>query len=327
MKEIVYLNENSARWQEFEQILYSHQKNNPDLIADLFIQITDDLAYSRTYYPNSATTQYLNSLALKTHQLIYKNKRTESNRIVRFWKYEYPLLFNECHRYVMYSFIVFAVSMLIGFISSANDNTFVRLILGDDYVTYTEYNIQRGEPTAIYEAQNQADMFLGITINNIRVSFMAFVAGIFLSIGSGWILFLNGVMIGSFFYLFYPHGVLPTALSVVFIHGTLELWAIIVAGGAGFLIGNSILFPGTYPRKTSLMRGAKKGGKLVLGLIPLFIVAGFFEGFITRLSHAPLVFRLAIIFASVAFIVWYFFIYPNQMKKMKFAKFMKAESK
>lgn len=313
MKEIVFLNRNANRWKEFEKILSSGYDTRPDVLSDLYIQITDDLSYAKTYLPASKTTKYLNSLAMKAHQIIYRNRKESLSRIISFWKTELPVIFKGSWKYMLYSFMIFFISFLTGVVSTAYDDTFVRLILGDSYVNMTLENIEKGDPMAVYKKMNQVDMFLGISLNNIRVSFLAFVLGVFLSLGSGYVLFMNGIMLGTFQYFFYQQGLLGESILTIWIHGTLEIFAIIVAGGAGLMLGNSILFPGTYKRSVSFMMQAKKGIKICFGLIPVFLVAALLEGFVTRYTNMPDMLRLLIIIGSLIFIIWYFFIYPYML--------------
>ncbi len=314
MKEISFINSNAERWQNFENIIDNPLSlEKPDVIADLFIQITDDLSYSRAYFPQSRITQYLNSLASRTHQIIYRNKKEKTNQIVKFWLYDFPKIIFEKKKYIAFALIVFLVSIGIGILSAAYDDTFVRLILGNRYLEMTLENIEDNDPMAVYKKVNQTEMFLGISINNIFVSFYAFIFGIFLSIGTIYILFSNGIMIGSFLYLFYQHNLLKICILTIFIHGTLELFAITVAGAAGMLMGNSILFPETFSRTTSFKFAAQNGIKMTFGLIPIFIVAGFLEGFVTRYTEMPNIFKAFIILSSFAFIIWYFVIYPEKL--------------
>ena len=319
MKEITFLNQNADKWQQFESLIDTKGNSNSDLMADLFIQLTDDLSYSKTNYPKSKTTQYLNSIAASVHQEIYKNKKEKSSRIISFWKYELPFIFKNSQKQLFYAFLIFAVAMLIGIVSAAYDDTFVRLILGDSYVNMTLENINKGDPLAVYKSMNQINMFFGITINNIRVAFICFALGLLFSFGTGVMLLYNGIMLGAFQYFFYAKGLLLKSVLVIWIHGTLEISAIIIAGCAGLVMGNSILFPGTYSRGVSFIRGAKQGVKIVIGLVPIFITAGFFESFITRYSQMPMWLSLTIIGSSVLFITWYFIIYPillnNKVRK------------
>lgn len=315
MKEIIFINRNTNRWKAFEDLLNGPDKDNPDKLADLFVQITDDLSYARTYYPKSTVVKYLNNLAYRSHQLIYVNKKENKKRLKYFWVKEFPLHIYGVRKYIVYSLLIMFVSMTIGVVSTLNDTTFVRLILGDTYVNMTLHNIDQGDPMAVYKEMNQADMFLGITFNNILVSIYAFLFGLFFSIGTAYMLFNNGVMLGAFLTFFWQKGLLGTAMLTIWIHGTLEIFAITVAGAAGIILGNSILFPGTYSRLTSFKNGVKKSLKTVLGVTPLFVVAGFLEGFITRYTETPVSIKLGIIALSLIFIIWYFFIFPVKLFK------------
>jgi uncharacterized membrane protein SpoIIM required for sporulation len=202
------------------------------------------------------------------------------------------------------------VAVLIGVVSSAYDDTFVRLILGDGYVNMTLENIEKGDPMAVYKKMNGVDMFFGITFNNVRVSFLAFIGGTLLSFGTAYFLFTNGVMLGAFQYFFAGHGLLWESARVIWIHGTIEISAIVIAGAAGFVIGNSILFPGTYSRLLSFRMGAMRGLKIAVGLVPLFVAAGFLESFVTRLTEMPWAVSVFIIGSSAAAVVYYFVVYP-----------------
>lgn len=317
MKEITFLQKNSERWKEFESIINSGEKPDPDNMASLFIQLTDDLSFAQTYFPNSKTTHYLNQLTSTAHQKIYRTKKESKSRILSFWKTEYPLVIQAHKKYILYSFLIFFISILIGIVSTAYDPDFTRLILGDAYVNMTIENIEKGDPMAVYKSMNEADMFLGISLNNIKVSLLAFTLGVFLSVGTGLILFYNGVMLGTFQYFFYKYDLLFDSVRTIWIHGTLEIFAIIVAGAAGLTMGNSILFPDSYSRLKSFQRGARDGLKMVLGLVPVFLIAGFLEGFVTRHTEMPVNTSLAIIGCSLLLIIFYFFYYPYTLKLTK----------
>ncbi|MCG8389488.1 MAG: stage II sporulation protein M [Cytophagales bacterium] len=315
MREAAFVKQNLEQWQEFEKLLENEKAVGPDRLAEIFIQVTDDLSFSRTQYPKSDTTQYLNNLASKIHLEIYKNKKEDKKRFIAFWKYELPFLFKNAHKQLFYAFSIFTVAILIGVTSVANDENFIRLILGDGYVNMTLENIEKGNPLAVYGKTNEADMFFAITFNNIRVSFTAFAAGLLLSIGTGFILFQNGLMVGAFFTFLGQKGLLADSLLIVMLHGTLELSAIVIAGAAGFVMGNSILFPGTYSRLESFKIGAKKGLKIIMGLMPIFIVAGFIESFVTRYTFMPWPIKLVIVVISAIFIIYYFIVYPIKLHR------------
>ncbi|RSK24336.1 stage II sporulation protein M [Hymenobacter metallilatus] len=308
MREAVFLRQNEARWKQYEQ-----QATGPEDLAARFIALTDDLAYAQTFYPGSPTTRYLNDLAARQHQALYKNKPESTSRFREFWRRELPLLVARHHRTLAVSLVLFALFTAIGALSAAYDDTFVRVVLGDAYVNQTIENIERGDPMAIYKSGGETMMFLGITANNIYVALATFALGATLGLGTVYLLFRNGLMLGSFQYFFYQKGVLLPSVLTIWIHGTLEISAIILAGGAGLVMARGLLFPGTYTRAHAFRESARDGLKLAIGLVPIFIVAGFLEGFVTRHTEMPLWLSLLIIGSSAAFIIWYFLLYPRRL--------------
>lgn len=311
MREALFLKQNKERWASYEQ----EPTNDPDQLAERFIQLTDDLAYARTFYPKSKTVQYLNGLAGGIHLAIYKNKKEKQNRIIEFWKYELPLVMAKNQRALLYAFLFFICFVMIGVLSAHYDENFIRLILGDGYVNMTNENIEKGDPFGVYKSQDPMIMFLSIAFNNIFVSFRVFVMGLMLGVGTVYGLFYNGIMLGSFQYYFFSKGLGFDSILVVFIHGTLEISAIIIAGAAGLILGNSILFPKTLTRMQSVIRGAKDGVKIIVGLLPVFLLAAFFEGFITRHTDMPVWMSSFILLASLFFIIYYFVIYPRKLMR------------
>ncbi len=317
MREATFIKQNKDKWTKFENVLVSDMAISPTELGDLYIEITDHLSYAQTLYPNSNTHQYLNQLASKAHQKIYKTKKESKGRFINFYKHEFPAMFYQYLPQLGVSFLIFLVFSLVGAYSAATDGAFVRSIMGDAYVNMTLENIEKGDPMAVYKQMNRVDMFLGITVNNIRVALTAFSLGVLLGLGTFYILMSNAVMLGSFQYFFYDQGLLWESARTIWIHGTIEIAVIIVAGCAGIVLGNSILFPGTYTRLVSFQKGAKAGLKILISTIPFFIIAGFLEGFITRITHLPDMFNVTIILASLALIIYYYVILPIQIHKQK----------
>ncbi len=315
MREAAFVKQNKDKWLQFENVLSNNISINPNQLSNLYIEVTDNLSYAKTFYPNSATESYLNQLAAQAHQKIYTTKKESKNRIVTFYTKEFPLLFYNYQQQLLISFLVFSFFVLVGAFSAANDGDFVRSILGNAYVNMTLDNIEKGDPMAVYKEQGAINMFLGITINNIRVALMAFIYGILFGVGTLYILMQNGIMLGSFQYFFYDKGLFWESVRTIWIHGTIEISVIIVAGCAGLVLGNSILFPKTYTRLESFKRGAKNGIKIVISTIPFFIVAGFLEGFVTRHTEMPDWLAIFIIGSSLFLIVFYYIVYPVQLHK------------
>ncbi len=310
MKEVTFIRQNIEKWRGYESIAEDMAVSTPDDVADAYIDVTSDLAFSQTHYPQSRITKYLNNLASAIHNNIYRNKRERWTRIVTFWTQEMPLTMWEARRELRLSFAIFLFSALVGMVSQLIDPEFSRLILGNAYVEMTIENIENGAPMAVYDGSPEGSMFMGITMNNIYVSFIAFVMGLLTSFGTGFIIFRNGVMLGAFQTFFAQYGLLGESALAIWLHGTIEISAIIVAGAAGLAMGNGWLFPGTYKRLYSFRRGAKRGLKIVMGTVPLFITAGFIESFFTRHTEWPDALRLTIILLSLAFIIFYYIVLP-----------------
>lgn len=310
MKEVTFIRQNIEKWRDVECIVENTIDAGPDRQADAYIDLTTDLAFAQTHYPKSRITLYLNNLASALHNQIYRNKRESVSRLLTFWTREIPQTIYESRRALLASFLIFAVSVIIGAVSQLGDDSFCRLILGDQYVDMTLRNIENGSPMAVYDGGGETEMFLGITFNNIKVSFVVFVMGVLTSLGTGFFLLQNGVMLGSFQTFFFQHGLGFESMLAIWLHGTLEIWAIIVAGAAGITLGNGWLMPGTYGRMTSFMQGARRGLKIIVGTVPVFITAAFIEGFATRHTEWGTLPRLAIIGSSALFILYYYFYLP-----------------
>ncbi len=309
MRETGFIKQNKEKWKEFEKTL-DYKDRDPDKLNNLFIQITDDLSYSRTFYPNRSVRVYLNNLAQQIFYSIYKNKKTQWSRLIYFWTDELPQLVYNAKKEFRFSLFLFLLAFAIGAFSSAMDPDFPRVILGDSYVDMTIENIESGDPMAVYKQRGEFGMSLGITANNLYVAFFTFVLGVFFGIGSGAILVSNGVMVGAFQYFFIDKGLFWESFLTIWTHGTLEISAIIIAGAAGMTMGRGLVFPGTLTRLQAFQISARRGLKLMMGIAPIIILAGFIEGYLTRYTQTPDFIRALFILVCLFFIIGYFVILP-----------------
>ena len=315
MREAAFARQNKDKWLKFESVLRNNVQMHPDELSALYIEVTDHLSYAQTFYPHSNTLKYLNGLSVLAHQKIYKTKRESRKRFITFYTHEFPLFFSQYQKQLLIAFVTFALFSIVGAFSAATDGNFIRLILGDGYVNMTLENIKNGDPMSVYKEMEETSMFLGITVNNIRVALMAFSYGALLCLGTLYIIMRNAIMLGSFQYFFYDQGLLWESARTIWIHGTIEISVIIVASCAGLVLGSSILFPGTYTRLQSFVRGAKAGLKILLSTIPFFIIAGFLEGFVTRHTEMPDWLAILIIGGSLYLILFYYVFYPLKLKR------------
>ncbi len=311
MREIAFIKQNKEKWLEFEQAIFGKAKKNPDEMANLYIQLMNDLSYAQTYYKKSKTVTYLNYLASQIYQKIYKTKRTESNRLIYFFKTEVPLIVYDYKRYLVYAFVLFFATVAFGAISAKHDENFVRLILGDGYVNETLQNIKEGNPVAIYKSGSNWGSFIGITVNNLYVGMCCYILGIFGGLGTFYFSLKNAIMLGSFQYFFYQQGVFWKSVRGIWIHGSMEIFGIVIETAAGYILGASILFPKTFSRLNSFKIGFKNSFKILVSTVPFTIAAGFLEGFITRYSiDTPNWLSGFIILFTLAIISFYYLVYP-----------------
>lgn len=312
----MFIKRNVDKWNQ-----YQHEKtDDPDETAERFITLVDDLSYAKTFYPQSKVTRWINGIAAGIYLNIYKNRKEKYSRVFTFWKYELPFLLKRYHKILLFTFIMFALFVFIGVFSSIKDETFIRGILGDRYVDMTEENISKGDPFGVYKSDKPFLMFVTIAINNIAVAFVMAIGGLTLGLVTLVFMWKNGLMIGCFEYMFFAKGLGMNSVMVIWIHGTLEILSIIISSAVGFIIASSILFPGTYSRLISFKRGIKDALKIMIVLVPIFIIAALLESYVTHLmsstyekgsnSGLPVWASASILIVSLIFIVWYFVIYP-----------------
>jgi uncharacterized membrane protein SpoIIM required for sporulation len=314
MQETEFIAQNKEKWKEFEDVLKSDNKD-PDRLTSLFIETTDDLSYSRTFYPNRSVRVYLNGISQKIYQAIYKNKSKGKNKFKKFWQEELPSALWYSRKTLLLSFIIFSVGILIGVVSDIFYPNFSSIVLSPQYVAMTEENIASGDPMAVYKDSEPFSMFLRIGQNNIMISFGCFVLGLLWGVGTTYALLSNGVMFGAFMHFFFTRGLQKESILTVMQHGTLELSMIILSGSAGFILAKGLLFPGTYSRLDSLILSARNAIKIMIAVFVLLVYAAFIESFVTRLTDLPDAVRISSILLSLSIVIGYFVWYPYYQYK------------
>lgn len=311
MRETNFIKQNETKWKDFEEQIKQNKKD-PDKLNNLFIQVLDDLSYSRTFYRFRSVRVYLNNLAQELFLNIYKNKRSRFSKFVNFFKEELPAQIYRSRKEFLVSFFVFIAAVIIGVVSTKHDPEFAKIILGSDYVAETENNIAKGDPMGIYKNEEEMGMFFSIALNNLKVSVIIFLLGMFFSAGTISVMVYHGIMVGTFQYFFYQKGLFIDSFLTIWLHGTLEMSCMVIAGAAGITMGNGLVFPGTYTRLQSFMLSSRRGVKIMLGIAPIIIFAAFIESFVTRYTELPTIIRASLIAVSLFFILGYFVFYARK---------------
>ena len=269
-------------------------------LALLYRQTAADLATAREDPASAELAAYLNGLLGSAHNVIYAAPSARLRSIVRFFAQTVPAIFRATWRYTAASTAIFIAGALGGIALTVADPGFERFILGGQMMD----TIERGEmwTHSILAVKPLASS--AILTNNLSVAFAAFATGIFAGVGTVWLMLFNGVMMGTIGAACHRAGMSLSLWSFVAPHGALELPAIVIAGGAGLLLGRGVLVPGTRPRRESLAAAAATAIRLLLGVIPLLLIAGILEAFVSPVDLAPAA-KLAIGAAMATLLVLY----------------------
>ncbi|MEY4934778.1 MAG: hypothetical protein RIS64_1137 [Bacteroidota bacterium] len=319
MRETQFIRQNEQKWSEFEEIL-AETSPEADRLHDMFVQVTDDLAHAQTFYPSRKVRAYLNGLAQNVFTQLYQRRRSPLKRLKYLLLEELPQVVYESRRDFTISVVLFLIAWMIGAFSSYMDTEFPKIVLGEDYVRMSIENAKSNDPMKVYKTSPNFDMAGYIMINNIFVTLRYFIMGIFTGIGSAAYMMYEGVRLGAFFEMFRQMGHWKEAQLTVWMHGALEISAIIIGTAAGITMGKGWLFPGTYTRFQSFKRASKRGITIMVGVTIMLIFAAIIEGFITRYTQLNDLARGLFILSCFASILFYYGWYPRYKAHKGFAQ-------
>jgi uncharacterized membrane protein SpoIIM required for sporulation len=313
-----WIEKHKPYWNQLERLLRLSGKSGLNSLKSselrdlsmLYRQIASDLAAVREDPSSLEFTRYLNQLLVRAHSAIYTGRKTGYRGIITFFSQSWPLIFRKNLAHCLIAMAVFCSSALIGASITFKDPDFKLRVLSQTMVEKIEQKQMWTQ--SILSIKPQASS--RIMTNNISVSFLTYALGITAGVGTLFELLLNGLMIGVVGSACWAAGMSAKLWSFLAPHGVLELPAIFIAGGAGLKIAQGLLFPGILPRKESLMRAGRQGTLLVLGTIPLLIVAGVIEAFVSPDANLPIPFKFAMAAALFALLLYYLFAYqPSRL--------------
>ena len=255
----------------------------------LYRQAAADLSAVRTDAASRTLEAYLNRLVARAHNFVYSGRRFSARSVGRFFAYEYPRLFRRLLPYVTVSVILCLAGTLFGVIVTVLRPDFMHAMIGPKMVDTIEHHKMWTDSILGLEPQASS----AIMTNNISVCFMTFASGITAGIYTIFLLVSNGFSIGVIFTACVQHGMGWNLGSFMAAHGALELPSIFIAGGAGLRLAAGILFPGYLRRRDALALAGSEAVRLVAGTIPLLIIAGTLEGFLSP-SAAPMAIKFSV---------------------------------
>lgn len=279
-----FVSAHRADWEALEKTLATCQgprgPRTPvelETLHDLYLKVTQHLSFCQTYFPDIQTTSYLNDLAVRAHNTLYRGQVTSRRQIRDFFGRTFVRLLSECRVFIIIAAALFGAGGVAGFLA----------VLADPLNLYTVISPEIAaaiDPAALGRYDHPIDsaaMSAQIMTNNMRVAILAFAGGATLGLLTVYLLLYNGLLIGALAAVYWSYGNFYDFWAFIVPHGMIELTAIFIAGGSGLLMGYRVLVPGIYLRSYRLKTQALQSVQLLLGTIPLFIIAGLIEGFIT----------------------------------------------
>ena len=290
-----FINERKTAWQRLEGLLHlvdrmSLRKLHREEVRELgriYRRTASDLAIARAESRDPRLINYLNSLVIRAHGRIYRADAQGGRRIRNFFARDFPQTFRRTWRYTALSFVVVLVFSVGSFIGTRLDPEFSEFAGISPYFREVVIN----KRTHWWQDLNEANQIGSSQIftNNIRVTFYAFAYGAMLGVGTLCILAFNGAMVGAILALTYRAGFGNDLVAFMVGHGVIELSCIFISGGAGLLIGSALLMPGDLTRGDALKSRGLEAIYLVVGCVPLLVVAGIIEGFISPAPISPII--------------------------------------
>lgn len=290
-------------WEQLTALLNRSQRGLVDLSAEelgdlgrLYRQATSDLAVARRDFPRHRVVDYLNGLVGRAHGVVYAGKSTRGREALAFFTTTFPRLFRATWGYSFAAFLMFFLPALVSFVITYRNPDSATLLFPGIEDTITDIRQGREWWKSVNDDGRAASASFIMT-NNIRVAFIAFAGGVLLGLLSLYILAQNGIMLGCVAGASQAFGFAPNLWGFVAAHGVIELSVIFFAGGAGLQLGWSLVRPGLLTRRAALIVATRRAAQLLLGCVPLLVIAGTIEGFISP-SDLPLALKLVVSLAS-----------------------------
>lgn len=312
-----FINNFRPEWQQLENQILAMNKGKRHLtnkeiknFHQSYLKVTQSLSYSQTYFPEEEVTFYLNELVAKAHNLLYRDTVTSKSQFRHFFSRTFIKLLTEQRNFVLLAMILFLIGGVGGFLS----------VLSDPLNLYTILPAQITESVdpeflgASDGMSGSSFMSASIMTNNIQVAFLAFAGGLSFGLITVYVLIYNGIIVGALAALFWHSNMTYEFWAYILPHGMIELTAIFIAGGAGLLMGYKLFVPGSYKRSYQLKVQAIRSVQLLIGTIPLFIIAGIIEGYITP-STISLEMKYLVAFITVIGLMAYIVIGNLLMKR------------
>ncbi len=280
-------------WERLTRLLDLGQNNishlTPEQIQELgslYRATTSDLAVAQRDFPRHQITAYLNHLVGQAHATIYRSEPMARRRLVQFVAAGYPRAFRRAWPFILAAALLFLVPAVLAGLGIYLEPQAARWLLPEETQRLIPL-IEQKELWVDIPLTERPFTSSFIMQNNIRVAFLAFSGGVLCGLMTIWVMVMNGLVLGGITGLTAYYGVGFELWTFVIGHGMIELSVIIIAGGSGLMLGWALLHPGLLRRRDALALAARQAVTLLSGCVPLLIIAGLIEGFISPAEGLP----------------------------------------
>jgi uncharacterized membrane protein SpoIIM required for sporulation len=278
--------------------------------ARLYRRVSSDLLRAQSALLNAAILDYLNDIVARSYAIVHASSRTRQHRLGELVLYDFPRQFRREWRMIALAASMLLSGIAVGAVSVVVDPYALGALIPDDHQSFTpSERVHRDEHGPRGLQGDSAAAFSGwLFTHNMQVSFLVFALGLTFGLGTAGILFFNGVPLGALGAQYALDGQGLFFWAWVLPHGITELTAVSIAGAAGFMLARGLWMPGRLTRGAALAREAKAASGLLIGCVPLLVLAGIVEGTVSR-THAPVLpYPVKLLFAALIALAVYGFL-------------------
>lgn len=274
-------------WKQLTELLERSQRaleqlspEDVKMLGKLYRAVTSDLAVAQREFPNHRVTAYLNQLVARGHAVVYRSQPLAFKRLIHFATRGFPRTFRQTFPFTLTAMLLLILPALAaGLLTNWQPEAAVWLLPPQVQSLIPQIEDQDLWTDIPIEERPYASAF--IMTNNIQVSFLAFSGGVTAALFTVYAMIFNGLLIGGLLGLTSHYDVGFELGTFMVGHGVIELTTIFIAGGSGLMLGWAIIHPGLLRRRDALTLAARKALRLILGCVPLLVIAGIIEGFIS----------------------------------------------
>lgn len=292
-----WLEQRIPAWRELETLFISRDKKSDDIeeprkIISGFHMLVSDLSLARRAIPGSRIHNWLETMFLRGHQLIFRAPGNTLLRIRDIVAFESPALIRGMSNLLLYTIALFIGSITFGWLLISAYPDLTTLFASTEMIN----RVQSGElwTDGLLNIMPSSLLSLSLMTNNITVSIFAFSLGAFYGLGTLYIITLNGLMLGGVFAFTAQYGLDGELFKFIIAHGVVELSVICIAGAMGLKLGEALLRPGTQTRQQAFRKATSDAGKVLVVALPFLVIAGLIEGYISPDPQYDLSFRIVV---------------------------------